>query len=106
MQTETTSATDVKRLNETLPVVADELRTFNQQLSKEMATAMSAVSASADWSLMLVYVSSAVAILLSVLLALWISMAKISAPLDRLARRMGSLANGDLAVDVAGPEPA
>ena len=67
---ETTSATEVKRLNETLPLVADELRNFNQQLSKEMATAMASVSASADWSLMLVYVSSAVAILLSVLLAL------------------------------------
>ena len=83
MQTETTSATEVKKLNETLPVVADELRTFNQALSKEMATAMSSLSASADRSLMLVYVSSAVAILLSVLLALWISMAKIATPLDR-----------------------
>ena len=102
MQTETTSATEVKRLNDTLPLVADELRTFNQQLSKEMATAMASLSASADWSLKLIYVSSAVAILLSVLLALWISMAKISAPLDRLTRRMGSLANGDLDVEVPG----
>ena len=48
MQTETTNATEVKRLNDTLPVVADELRNFNQALSKEMATAMAAVNAAGE----------------------------------------------------------
>ena len=102
MQTETTNATEVKRLNDTIPVVADELRTYNQQLSKEMASAMSSLSASADRSLMLVYVSSAVAILLSLLLALWVSMAKIAKPLNQLGQRMGALAGGDLTVDIDG----
>jgi methyl-accepting chemotaxis protein len=102
MQTETTNATEVKRLNDTIPVVADELRTYNQQLSKEMATAMSAVSASGDFALLLIYVSGAVGILLSLLLALWVSMAKISKPLSRLGQRMGTLAGGDLTVDIDG----
>ena len=102
MQTETTNATEVKRLNDTIPVVADELRTYNQQLSKEMASAVSSLSASADRSLMLVYVSSAVAILLSLLLALWVSMAKIAKPLNQLGQRMGALAGGDLTVDIDG----
>ncbi len=102
MQTETTNATEVKRLNDTLPVVADELRELNQQMSKEMATAMSALSASGDFSLLLIYVSGAVAILLSLLLALWISMAKIAKPLNQLGQRMGALAVGDLTVDIDG----
>jgi methyl-accepting chemotaxis protein len=102
MQTETTNATEVKRLNETLPVVADELRTYNQQLSKEMATAMAAVNAAGESSLIWIYSMGAAGILFSLLLALWISTAKIARPLNQLAQRMGMLASGDLAVEIDG----
>jgi methyl-accepting chemotaxis protein len=102
MATETTNATEVKRLNDTLPVVADELRTFNQQLSKEMATAMAAANAAGESAVIWIYAMGAAGILLSLLLALWISTAKIARPLNQLAQRMGTLANGDLAVEIDG----
>ena len=102
MQTETTNATEVKRLNETLPVVADELRNYNQALSKEMATAMAAANASGELALMWIYSMGAAGILFSLLLALWISTAKIARPLNQLAQRMGTLAGGDLAVEIDG----
>jgi methyl-accepting chemotaxis protein len=102
IQTETTSAPDVKRLNDLIPVLATELNAINVQFSKEMASSMASLSASADRSLMLVYVSSAVGIVLSLLLALWISMAKIARPLNELGQRMGTLANGDLSVQIEG----
>jgi methyl-accepting chemotaxis protein len=102
LQTETTNATEVKRLNETLPVVADELRTFNQQLSKEMATAMAAANAAGESAVIWIYALGATAILFSLLLALWISTAKIAKPLNQLAQRMGRLAGGDLAVEIDG----
>ncbi len=102
IQTETTSAPDVKRLNDLIPVLATELNAINVQFSKEMASSMASLSASADRSLMLVYVSSAVGIVLSLLLALWISMAKIARPLNELGQRMGTLANGDLSVHIDG----
>jgi methyl-accepting chemotaxis protein len=102
MQTETTNASEVKRLNETLPVVADELRTFNQQLSKEMATAMAAANAAGESAVMLIYSLGAAGILFSLLLALWISTVKIAKPLNQLAQRMGTLAGGDLAVEIDG----
>src|SRR5262245_53677261 len=100
LQTETTSAPDVKRLNEMLPVMAREMRDYNERMSKEMATAMAAAIASGKSSVMMIYVLGAAGILCSLLVALWVSMAKISTPLDRLARRMGGLANGDLAVEI------
>ena len=102
MQSEQTSAEDVKKLNDMIPVVAAELLTINQGLSKEMTSRMSSLSAAADSSLMLVYVSSAVGILFSLALALWLSMAKIARPLNQLAQRMGALAGGDIAVDIDG----
>ena len=102
MQSEQTSAEDVKKLNDMIPVVAAELLTINQELSEEMTSRMSSLSASADWSLMLVYVSSAVGILFSLALALWLSMAKIARPLNQLAQRMGALAGGDIAVEIDG----
>jgi methyl-accepting chemotaxis protein len=102
LQTETTSAVDVKRLNETLPVLAGDMRVYDEQMSKEMATAMAAANASGDSSLMLIYLLGAAGILFSLLLALWISTAKIAKPLNRLAQRMGALAGGDLAVEIRG----
>ena len=102
IQTETTSAPDVKRLNDLIPVLATELNAINVQFSKQMASSMASLSASADRSLMLVYVSSAVGIVLSLLLALWISVAKIARPLNELGQRMGTLANGDLSVQIDG----
>jgi methyl-accepting chemotaxis protein len=104
MRSERTSAEDVRKLNESLPVVSAELRAINERLSKEMASSMASLSASAGWSLMLVYISGAAGILLSLALALWISMAKIAKPLNQLAERMGTLANGDLAVAIDGQD--
>ena len=102
MQSEQTSAEDVKKLNDTLPVVGAEMLALNQQFSKDMASSMASLRASASSSLVLLYVSGAVGILLSLMLALWISMFKISRPLNQLAQRMGILANGDLAVEIEG----
>jgi methyl-accepting chemotaxis protein len=104
MQSEQTSAEDVRKLNDSLPVVSAELLAINQQLSKEMATSMASLSASADASLMTVYISGAVGILLSMALALWLSIYKIARPLNGLAQRMGMLASGDLAVEIEGQD--
>jgi methyl-accepting chemotaxis protein len=102
MQSEQTSAEDVKKLNEMIPVVGAELLAINQELSKEMASRMSSLSAAAERSHLLVYLSSAVGILCCLALALWLSMAKIAGPLNQLAQRMGALAGGDIAVEIDG----
>ena len=102
MQSEQTSAEDVKKLNDMIPVVGAQLLAINQELSKEMASRMSSLSAAAERSHLLVYVSSAVGILSCLALALWLSMAKIARPLNQLAQRMGELAGGDVAVEIAG----
>ena len=102
MQSEQTSAEDVKKLNQMIPVVGAELLAINSELSKEMTSRMSSLSDSADRALLLVYVSSAVGILFSLALALWLSMAKIARPLNQLAQRMGALAGGDVGVEIDG----
>jgi methyl-accepting chemotaxis protein len=102
MQTETTNATELRRLNDMMPVMATDFRSINESFSKEMASSMAAVNASGENSLMLIYVASAVSILLSLLLAVWISMSKVAKPLNQLAQRMGTLAGGDLTVDIDG----
>ena len=96
------SAADIKKLNDMLWAVAAEMREYNETLGKEMKTASDALTARASFSLMLVYTASAVGILLTLLLALWISMAKIARPLNQLGQRMGVLAGGDLAVQIDG----
>jgi methyl-accepting chemotaxis protein len=104
MQTETTNAAELRKLNALMPVIANDFRAINELFSKEMTTSMAALRAAGDHSLMLIYVCSAIGILLSLLLALWISMAKIAKPLNRLAQRMGTLANGDLSVEIKGQQ--
>ena len=52
--------------------------------------------------MILIYSLGAASILFSLLLALWISTAKIAKPLSQLAQRMGTLAGGDLAVEIDG----
>jgi methyl-accepting chemotaxis protein len=106
MQSEQTSAEDVRKLNDTLPVVQAELLAINQRLSKEMATAMSSLNASVDSSQMVVFIAGALGILISMGLALWISMFKIARPLNALAERMGVLASGELAVEIKGQNRA
>ena len=67
-----------------------------------MATAMAAANAAGESAVMLIYSLGAAGILFSLLLALWISTAKIAKPLSQLAQRMGMLAGGDLAVEIDG----
>ena len=102
MRTETANATELRKLNDLMPVLATDFRSINESFSKEMASSMAALSAAGRRSLMLVYVCGAIGILLSLLLALWISMSKIAKPLNQLGLRMGALANGDLAVEIDG----
>ncbi|HZO45422.1 MAG TPA: methyl-accepting chemotaxis protein [Xanthobacteraceae bacterium] len=102
IQTQKTNAAELRKLNQMMPALAKDFRSLNESFSTEMSSSMRNLSDAGDRALILIYACSAIGILLSMLLALWISMAKIAKPLNQLGQRMGALANGDLAVEIDG----
>src|SRR5262249_19521692 len=75
---------------------------FNNGLiaeSRKAAEKMKASAVRAIWSMVIVGLA---AVGLGVAVSLWMTSAKIAAPLNRLSQRMGRLAGGDLEVEIEG----
>ena len=82
--------------------LADELRTFTLSVQDENAKAaaeLRARSRNALWTLALVGLAATLA---AGAAAVWLARAKISSPLLRLGAAMGTLAAGDMAVEIEG----
>ncbi len=82
--------------------LVDEIVVFNTELAKMMEAASGAVASSSSNAIMMNYIVGAVSLAIGLALALWVSMFKIAKPLTQLGERMGTLAKGNLDVDIEG----
>ena len=86
-------------------LIAD-LKAFVDGLSAENAAAAQNLGAQAHSAIVLLAAFGAISAALSLAFSLWMTLAKIEAPLKRLSQRMRALANGDLSVEIDGAERA
>jgi len=102
-QKDITEATSVMgEAEKKIDQILKEMISFTGQLEKQTNAATAATSASAKKAILTNYIVGFSALLVCLGLGLWIAMFKISRPLSQLAQRMGSLAHGDLAVEIDG----
>ena len=85
-------------------VLIADLKTFNDGLLAENAAAAQSLRGQAHAAVVLLASVGAISALLSLAFSLWVTLAKIEAPLKRLGERMRTLADGDLSVEIDGKE--
>jgi len=85
-------------------VLIADLKTFNDGLLAENAAAAQSLRGQAHAAVVLLAAVGAISALLSLAFSLWVTLAKIEAPLKRLGERMRTLADGDLSVEIDGKE--
>lgn len=73
-------------------------------LSVAAAKAADELTAHTESTIFTTYVTAAIGLLLNLAFAMWIGIAGLSHPIDRLKKAMQSLANNDLSVEVPGKE--
>ena len=92
---------------ECVPPLQDALATQHQliaDLSVTAAKAADALTAQTESTIFTTYVTAAIGLLLNLAFAMWIGIAGLSHPIDRLKKAMQALAQNDLSVDVPGKE--
>jgi methyl-accepting chemotaxis protein len=89
-------------LDRKIDALAWDLKVFNDAIAEQNQAASQALAASADRAIWLMILLGMVAVLGGIGMAAWLTSAKIAAPLEDLADRMKSLADGDLGVTVDG----
>ncbi len=92
---------------ECVPPLQDALATQHQliaDLSVTAAKAADALTAQTESTIFTTYVTAAIGLLLNLAFAMWIGIAGLSHPIDRLKKAMQALAQNDLSVEVPGKE--
>ncbi|MDT3683778.1 MAG: methyl-accepting chemotaxis protein [Pseudorhodoplanes sp.] len=92
----------VAALDKRINALSDEMMAFSNALRGQMDANMNVQAASASAAVKWNYIIGFSALAICLALGLWIAMFKISKPLSRMAERMGTLANGNLDVEIEG----
>ena len=87
-----------------LQIFTNDLNAGNNKINDANAQMVKDLTAESNSTLWMMIGLGALAVLLGVSISVWISVAKISRPLEALQRVMRSLANGDLTAVVPGQE--
>ena len=87
-----------------LLVFTTDLNTGNNKINDSNAQTVKDLTTASESTLWMMIGLGALAVLLGVSVSVWISVAKISRPLEALGRAMRTLADGDLAASVPGQE--
>ncbi len=82
--------------------LVDEMKAFNATLREANAAAGRALKADSDRMIVILALTGLAAALASGAISLWLTGAKIAAPISRMTALMRSLAEGDLAVEIEG----
>jgi methyl-accepting chemotaxis protein len=94
----------MSEIDQQLILIAAKIDTFNDVLRAQIVQAREVISQDVDRNILLNYTTGFVSLFLCMLLGVWISVFKISRPLNSMAQRMDQLAGGDLAVEIEGKE--